>query len=178
MSDVWVDGSIFSFPAGWEVEKFDEWPGYRKVAKHPLNAKGCDLIAINAERAWLIEVKDYTYLDARIPGDLSAQVGRKYFDTLATVHALANWDRGDHGDFSRKFLKCETVKASLVIELPDGGRRFDALNPALMGIYDDLKRVTKKIGITNPVISNSYVAGSVPWGIRRDPDTRERHIDR
>lgn len=71
-----VDGTIFEFPKHWRVSIFDEWEQFKRPASE-LHLKGCDIVAFDGETLWLIEVKDYTYLDASIPKDLTQIVGRK-----------------------------------------------------------------------------------------------------
>jgi len=84
-----VDGSFFVFPDGWDVEKLDEWPEQKKLTRSPFCSKGCDLVAFRAGELWLIEVKDYTYPGARVPGDLADAVGLKVFHTLAIARGGA-----------------------------------------------------------------------------------------
>ena len=63
MPEINVDGLLFVFPEGWEVDKFDEWAFYRnQFSKQHNNIKAVDLLALECSKKtlWLIEVKDFS----------------------------------------------------------------------------------------------------------------------
>lgn len=175
----YVDGSFFTFPAGWEVEKVDEWPEQHKLTAEPFMASSCDLVAIHDDETWLVEVKDYTYEAAEPPRVLARTVGRKVFHTLAVMESVALWGSdADRRDFSQRALSARMAKICLAIELPHGGRGLFGIESLLMTWFGDLKKVTKTLNVHRPVISNSFQMGGVPWTIRRDPERRHLHADR
>lgn len=55
-----VDGTFFTFPPNWQTEIFDEWPQYKR-ATGELELRGCDVLALDGQDLWIIEMKDYTY---------------------------------------------------------------------------------------------------------------------
>lgn len=173
-----VDGSFFVFPGGWELEKLDEWPEQKKATRPPFHSKGCDLVAMKDGELWLIEAKDYTYPGAEVPDDLADKVGLKIFHSLAVLHAVARWGEGNRQEFSTRALACQDARVCLAVELPDGGRRLMGVATPLAGLKDKLKRVTRKLNVHRPVVSNSHRLNGVPWKIRRDPRTRDAHLDR
>src|SRR5690625_1663280 len=103
-TDVEVDGSFFAFPTGWKVAKVDEWSEQTRVTKKPFFAKGCDVVAVHDGTAWLIEAKDYTYPGAAVPSDLHEEVGKKVWDTLSLLYAVARWGHGERQTFSQRAL--------------------------------------------------------------------------
>ena len=47
MPEINVDGLLFVFPEGWEVDKFDEWAFYRnQFSKQHNNIEAVDLLAL------------------------------------------------------------------------------------------------------------------------------------
>ncbi|GAB3251755.1 cysteine--tRNA ligase [Arthrobacter pigmenti] len=173
-----VDGSFFTFPDGWHVEKFDEWNEQSKLTRRPFESKGCDLVAFGSGHLWLVEAKDYSYPGASVPDDLAEQVGLKVFHTLAILHAVAHWGDGVRREFSRNALRAQDANVCLAVELPDKGRRLLGVETPLANLKDKLKKVTRLLDVHHPVVSNSFVSGNVPWHIRRNPETRSIHADR
>ena len=173
-----VDGSFFTFPDGWRVEKVDEWAEQKKLTRKPFMSKGCDLVAIGDGQLWLIEAKDYSYAGASVPDDLEDVVGLKVFHTLAILQAVALWGDGSHKDFSMTATSSKTAFVCLAVELPHGGRRLLGVATPLAALRDRLTKVTRLFNVFRPVVSNSFVMGPVPWQIRRDPSKRGNHADR
>lgn len=176
--EIEVDGSILTFPAGWQLEKLDDWPEQSTLTQPPFYAKGCDLVAMKEGTLWLIEVKDYTYQGAKVPANLAETVGLKIFHSLAVLHSVARWGDGPRKTFSKNALNCDDARVCLALELPDGGRRLIGVSTPLAGIFDKLKKVTRKLRVYRPVISNSHQLNGVPWNIKRNPETRGIHADR
>jgi len=173
-----VDGSVFTFPSGWQITKIDEWPEQKKLTSPPFHSKGCDLIAMDGDVLWLIEAKDYTYPGASAPDDLAEVVGVKAFHSLAVLHAVARWGSAPNQQFSEKALQCREARICLAVELPDGGRKLMALATPLAALSLKLRKITRRMNVHRPIVSNSHQPNGVPWTISRDPATRGRHLDR
>lgn len=186
MAEHLIDGSFFDFPDVWEVHKVDEWDEHKRATKPPFHAKSCDFVAFEGSTLWLVEVKDYTYLNAEpppTPKELAQTIGLKIYGTLALLHAVARWgEAGEHQKFSARTLRAKSAHACLAMELPDGGRGLLAVQTPLAMYREQLAAVTKRLGIHRPIVSNRHtdpiVQPEVPWTIRRDPTTREIHKDR
>ena len=148
------------------------------MTQAPFCSKGCDLVAMKDGALWLIEAKDYTYTGAKVPHDLADKVGLKIFHSLAVLHTVAHWGEGDHQKFSAKALACRSARVCLAVELPDGGRRLIGLEKPLAEMKSQLKRVTRKMNVHQPVVSNSRQLNNVPWQVRRNPEVRRKHTDR
>ena len=173
-----VDGSYFGFDDDGEVHKLDEWPEQAKLTAEPFQAKACDLVALRDGVLWLVEAKDYTYEAAPVPKDLARTMGLKVFSSLAIPHAVARWGDGERQEFSRRALMVGEARVCLAVELPDGGRKLQGVQQPLAHLKSVLVPVMKKLNVHRPVISNRHLMNDVPWTIRRDPETRARHVDR
>lgn len=173
-----VDGSIFTFPSGWELAKIDEWPEQKRLTRGPFNSKACDLVALSGSVLWIIEAKDYTYPGAKVPADLAETVGVKVFHSLAILHAVAQWGSGDHQQFSSRAVSCTDARLCLAVELRDGGRKLIAVQTPLAALRDKLRKVTKMLNVSHPVVSNSHCPNGVPWKVSRIASTRRAHTDR
>lgn len=88
MPEINVDGLLFVFPEGWEVDKFDEWAFYRnQFSKQHNNIKAVDLLALECSKKtlWLIEVKDFSCHKRDKTEDLSDEIFGKIISTLAAL---------------------------------------------------------------------------------------------
>lgn len=134
-----IDGTFFQFPEGWKTTVFDEWPQYLKPASS-LGLKGCDILAINGGTLWIIEVKDYTYPDAKQPEDLATVVGQKAIGTMALLYALQR-SKNDSAAvrFARACAVTTEIKLALHIEIKDGGRKERQVRPLLMSLEQNYK---------------------------------------
>lgn len=173
-----IDGTFFQFPEGWETTVFDEWPQYLKPASS-LGLKGCDILAINGGTLWIIEVKDYTYPDAKQPEDLATVVGQKAIGTMALLYAL---QRSKNDSAAVRFARACTVtteiKLALHIEIKDGGRKERQVRPLLMSLEQKLQNIGKMLHIKAHVTSTLAPNPAAPWEFQRDSTTRGVHVDR
>ena len=173
-----VDGTIFEFPEHWRVSIFDEWEQFKRPASE-LHLKGCDIVAFDGETLWLIEVKDYTYLDASIPKDLTQIVGQKAAGTMALLYALERREAESHAvEFARACSQTTRINLVLHIEVKDGGRK-EYVPTLLAPFKNKLSSVGRSLGLAKSLISSSAVSSSnIRWDARRDPQTRVLHSDR
>lgn len=170
-----VDGSLFSFPAGWEVEAYDTWTQVAKIAGSSLEAKACDLVAISGGTLYLIEVKDYTYpVGTRPPKleDLAVAVAQKGYHTLAGLFAVAHLPI-EKAAFCSRALRCERIELYLSVELPaDKGLLFTQ-RTMMVEIRELLTRKVRPFLAVKPLVV-SRNSGGAPWTSARDPNRRSR----
>ncbi|WP_462417169.1 hypothetical protein [Kytococcus sp. Marseille-QA3725] len=174
-----VDGTILTFPAAWDLLAFDDTPEYSDA--RGFGIKGCDVVAIDGDDLWLIEVKDYTYPGARPPQDLPDEIVRK---VIGTMGLLALWSRApevsDRMGFGRRAMACSSIRIALHVEFPDKGRGRALLMKPLSDQKDRLVTKARKplrVHKHDVVVTSSLApAPGAPWTGRRDPDTRERHL--
>ncbi|MFT3943048.1 MAG: hypothetical protein QM705_04390 [Ancrocorticia sp.] len=173
-----IDGTLFSFPDGWDVEVFDKWPQYDSVKSW--GAKGCDVLVFAQSMLWIIEVKDYTYPNANQPEDLPRTVGLKALNTMGLLYALQrNLADSAASQFARSSAMSETINLVLHIEVKDGGRKGRQVKSLLAPLRQKLGKTQKALGLSKSfVTSNLDPHPNVPWTTRRDPATRLIHEDR
>lgn len=173
--EVLVDGTYFSFPTSWEVTVFDEWPQYGKFKS--AGVQGCDVLAIDNKDLWIIEMKDYTYLEAKQPQDLHVTVGRKAAGTMALLYSLARSPAESTArEFARKCSSIERINLALHVEPKAAGKQAKQVAAALMPLYDRVKSVSKALHINKSYVTSTLAPdASTPWTARRDPATRHRH---
>jgi hypothetical protein len=115
-----IDGLIFTFPAGWDADKFDDWTFYRNHFSRQSNGiKAVDAIAIAPNRAaFLIEVKDYRHPDTEKPSQLPAAIAAKVLSTLAALlPAKLNAADPDEKRLAGAMMKCVSLRVVAHIEL-------------------------------------------------------------
>lgn len=120
MTNIEVDGLIFTFPDSWKVRKYDDWAFYRnQFSKMWDGIKAVDLIAIDNQVTWLIEVKDYRTSPRKKTLDLWDEVAQKVFCTLAAMlPAKVNASVTDEGDFAGLVVKAAKLQVVLHLEQP------------------------------------------------------------
>ncbi|MCY3876943.1 MAG: hypothetical protein OXF88_21970 [Rhodobacteraceae bacterium] len=80
----------FGFPAGCLASKYDDWAFYRN--QFQLIAGGCkgiDILCVEDEVSWLIEVKDYRHHRRTKTIDIADELAIKVRDTLAGLATAA-----------------------------------------------------------------------------------------
>lgn len=173
-----VDGTYFKFPDTWQAEIFDEWPQFRATTE--LGVKGCDVLALDGQDLWIIEMKDYTYSGAKQPEDLHETVGLKAVGTMALLYSLTR-SVSDSG--AKQFaIKCSSsvrIHLALHVEMKDGGRKGKQTKAMLMPLLGKLKKTQKSLGLHKAYVTSTLEPSPhTPWTSRRDPATRARHSDR
>ncbi|XZN98928.1 MAG: hypothetical protein ACM65K_11905 [Microcoleus sp.] len=120
MANIEVDGFIFTFPDSWKVSKYDDWAFYRnQFSKIKNGIKAVDLLAIENQVTWLIEVKDYRTSRREKTVDLWEEVAQKVFCTLAAMlPAKINASANDERDFAGEVLKATRLRVVLHLEQP------------------------------------------------------------
>ena len=97
MPEINVDGLLFVFPEGWEVDKFDELAFYRnQFSKQHNNIKAVDLLALECSKKtlWLIEVKDFSCHKRDKTEDLSDDINNDIPDFDSTDITAPKKKRG------------------------------------------------------------------------------------
>lgn len=174
-----IDGTYFKFPDHWDVQVFDEWPQFKKMSG-ALAALGCDVVALDGDRLWLIEMKDYTYDGAEQPQELHQTVGKKAIGTMALLFALTKTRQDSAAkEFAIKCLSSTDIHLALHVEVKDGGRRDATIRSLLPPLLDKLKRSQKALGIHKAHVTSTLAPSTnTPWSARRNPATRALHVDR
>lgn len=78
----------FSFPAGADASQYDDWAFYRNQFNSAFGGtKAIDLLYVDNDQTWLIEVKDYRAHPRTKTVDLGDEIAFKVRDTLAGLAA-------------------------------------------------------------------------------------------
>lgn len=188
-----VDGALFEFADGWQVQSFDEWfasgSGHRNQLSGDslIKAKNCDILALEPGNTtlWLIEVKDYDWPDLTGPAkaqELAPSFAKKVFDTLAQVFLLARFGHHPAAVFCREALQASQIKVALSVDLKSGDRLQHKKNEQyLLDLRKHINQKLKALGIdpASTILDSSLTRNPQtmdPWNRRRDPETRKRRF--
>lgn len=174
--EIEIDGTIFSFPHHWRVEVFDEWPQYRDVSGTG-QIHGCDVVALDGSRLWLIEVKDYSYPGARSPQNIDEVLLRKAVGTLALLSALGrSKNQSPAHDFSVDSLRAQEIYLTLHVEPSAQQSRRTSAGP-LMAYRQKAEWAARRLHLAKGFVTSSLTPNPrTPWTSRRDPATRDAHL--
>ena len=115
-----VQNLKFNFPDTWQVSQYDELVFYRKKFSTMCNKiKAVDLIALENQVVWLIEVKDYRQHPRTKTIDLAEEVIQKVVATLAAmlpakIHASIEEEK----KFASRVLRAASLRVVLHLEQP------------------------------------------------------------
>jgi hypothetical protein len=165
MTDIEVDGLTFSFPAGWQVSRYDEWVYYRKQFSRMKNGiKAVDLVAVDPQGVgWLIEVKDYRQHPRTKPSELADEVWHKVFDTLAALPPAKNCANDAHEQrMAAALLNAKKYRVAVQLEQPDKPSKLRPrpINPA--DVKQKLRQLLKPIAPHSLVVEQANM-GTVGW---------------
>ncbi len=143
-----IDGLIFDFPDGWKVSKYDDWSFYRnQFSKMWESIKAVDILALDSSRLlWLIEVKDYRVYPRTKPSELSEEIARKVYDTLAALlPAKVNANDSHEKIMAIAMLGCQQLHVILHLEQPKQHSKLfpRAIDPA--NIQQKIRKLLKPI---------------------------------
>lgn len=158
-----IDGLTFSFPAGWDATKYDEWSFYRnQFSRQKNNIKAVDVLAISlSQDAYLVEVKDYRRPDTVPPSELAETIANKVLDTLAAMlPAKLHANDPNERRIAGAILACASLHVVAHIEQP--ARHQQVIDPA--DIKQKLKKLLKAVDAHPRITSISNMNG-VGWTV-------------
>lgn len=186
-----VDGVQFEFSDSVVVCKFDELPQFQALTGY--GTKGCDLVVVDEEKLWLVEVKDYDHRERTEPeppaSELIPAVVQKVLGTTAILFLLAREAtcKGEGATCEgqvRKLVKAaaKTTEVHVVLHIePKRTRKGKILKndhiKILLKPYKDALRRAWKNGLKVRAVhvsTNFEPVEAAPWTASRDPDTRLR----
>jgi hypothetical protein len=168
MINVQVDGLTLTFPASWKVSKYDDWAFYRNQFSKMWNGiKAVDLLAIENQVTWFIEVKDYRTSPRTKALDLANEVAQKVFSTLAAMlpakvnTAVIDEER----NFAEEIVNATQLRVVLHLEQPLKHsklfpRAFDPANVQLK-----LRTLVKPIDPHPKVVESTQMQG-LSWTVK------------
>jgi hypothetical protein len=125
--------------------------------------KGVDLIAIDRQDIWLIEVKDYRQSRRTKVQDLAEEVTKKVLYTIAAMlPAKINASDKSEADFAGEVLRGKQLHVVLHLEQPEAHSRLfpRAINP--VDVQQQLRRLIKPIAPHPKVVESTRMQG-LPW---------------
>ena len=120
MTEIKEGDLTFSFPDQCRASKYDEWSFYRNQFQPVAGgSKAVDILCLDKETAWLIEVKDYRQHPRTKLSDLDDEVAEKVRDTLAGLAAAsANANDAEEQELARRALRTHEWRVALHLEQP------------------------------------------------------------
>lgn len=159
-----VDNLTFTFPDGWQAEKFDDGTFYRKHFSKQMNGiKAVDLLVKDLNGiAYFIEVKDYRHPDTIKPKGLADSIAEKVLMTLAAM-LPAKYRASDPAEraLAASILDCDDFRVVAHLELP--ARHKLVIDPA--DIKQKLKQRLAAVDRHVKVVSMSKMQG-LEWSVQ------------
>lgn len=158
-----VENLTFTFPDGWEAEKFDDWNFYRKHFSRQMNGiKAVDLLAKGPDGvAYFIQVKDYRHPATVKPTDLADAIASKVLMSLAAL-LPAKYRANDPAEraLATSVLDCDDFKVVAHLELPQAHK--PVIDPA--DIKQKLKQRLAAVDRHVKVVSTARMQG-LAWAV-------------
>lgn len=161
----------FSFPADWQVSKYDDWSYYRNQFNGCCSGcKAVDFIAITSgkpKELLLIEVKDFN-VHPRIKAlELPAEIAQKVRDSLAGIVAASfKANDKDEKSFARKSLQAGKVRVVLHLEQP---KKHSRLFPRAIDnskVFQKLKALLRAIDPHPLVVERRNCQSRAGWTVQ------------
>ena len=164
----------FSFSNQFDACKYDDWSFYRNQFQSIASgSKAVDILCLDANAAWLIEVKDYRQHKGTKAINLSDEVARKVRDTLAGLAAAsANANDADEKRLARKALKKHRWRVVLHLEQPIVTSRLRPQPYDRASIIQKLRsKLLKAIDAHPVVLERNSSRQDIPWNVQSLPFT-------
>jgi hypothetical protein len=147
--------------------KYDDWSFYRnQFIKIANGVKAIDIIMIESNTTWLIEVKDYRNHQRTKVIDLADEIALKVKDTLAGLAAARlNANSGDEKLIADQALKTSKIKIVLHLEQPMYSTRIMPKLIDTSKVLMKLKQLLKPVD-PHPIIANRGNSNlSITWQV-------------
>lgn len=157
----------FTFDAGCEVTKYDDWSFYRNQFQRTCGgARAVDFLCLDNPVGWMIEVKDYRANPRSKLLDLTEEVAAKVRDTLAGL-AAASANANDAGEkaIARRALRSRKWKVVLHLEQPAKASRLrpKAIDPAALVLK--LRQTLKAVDAHPKVVDQYGLHANMRWAV-------------
>lgn len=154
----------FSFNETCHASKYDEWSFYRRHFQKCGLSKAVDLLCIDSDLTWLIEVKDYRYSRRTKPIDLSDEIVAKVRDTLAgLVAAKINANDPAEKDFAKRALRSRAIKVVLHLEQPQLNSRLSPQVYDVVTLTQKLRQQLRALDAHSKVVNKHNLSHNMGW---------------
>lgn len=163
-----VEGLLtFTFSRPALASKYDDWSFYRNQFGSAFGgSKAVDMVYVDNDVAWLIEVKDYRENTRTKPQDLGEEVAHKVRDSLAGLAAAAaNANDPAEKSLAHKLLQKRRWRVVLHLEQPAKISRLrpTAIDPA--HVLLSMKRLLKPIDAHPCVVDQHTLQPAMRWTV-------------
>lgn len=166
MPEIIEDQLAFEFPDSALAAKYDEWLFYRcRFIGLFDGIKAVDIVCVEGQTTWLIEVKDYRMNRRTKPSELADEVARKVFDSLSGITAASFNAHGEEKTIARKALRTRRLRVVLHLEQPRNPSRIfpQIADPAKL--MQKLKQVLKPIDAHPKVVDRTTLKPDMIWSV-------------
>ena len=162
-----VEGQItFSFPDNCEAGKYDKWSFYRNQFQNIAGgSKAVDILCLEGDNAWLIEVKDYRQHPRTKAVDIADEIAMKVRDTVAGLAAAGkNANDDDERRLACRALRKRRWRVVLHLEQPASPRRLRRKAITEASLLQKLRSRHLKAIDAHPAIDNMTAPRpGIPW---------------
>ena len=169
MTEIKEGDLTFSFPSGCQASKYEDWSFYRRQFQAVAGgSKTVDILCIESDTSWLIEIKDHREHSRRKSIHIGDEVANKVRDTLAGLAAAAKEANGeaDQRRLAQKALRTSRRwRVVLHLEQPATGRRLqpNPIDPANLLLKLKKLKTLKAIDAHPIVCDQNTIPGYIPW---------------
>lgn len=159
----------FSFPDCCQASKYDDWSFYRnRFEKVAGGSKAVDILCLDADTSWLIEIKDYRQHPRTKGIDIADEFALKVRDTLAGLAAAAKQANNDA--HQRKLAKQALAKRRwrVVLHLEQTAT-VSKLRPTPIDratVLQKLKSRLKAIDARPVICDRSNIPHDISWTVQ------------
>jgi len=110
----------FTFPAGSDASQYDDWAFYRNQFNKAFGGtKAVDIVYVDADQTWLIEIKDYRAHRRTKTVDFGDEIAFKVRDTLSGLIAgKCNANDANERRIARLAVQRRKLRVVLHLEQP------------------------------------------------------------
>ena len=165
-----VEGNLtFSFPASCHTSKYDDWSFYRNQFQPVANgSKAIDILCVEGDEAWLIEVKDYRRHPRTKAIDIADELALKVRDTLAGIASAAKKANEAHErQHARQSLSRRRWRVVLHLEQSTSSQRLWPKAIDTSALLLKLKTKNLKAVDAHPIVCDrKSLNHRIPWTVR------------
>jgi len=150
--------------------KYDDWVFYRNQLTNAFGqSKAVDLITIDDNNTWLIEVKDYRQYPRTKPSELADEIAKKVRDTLAGLAAAQhNANDADEKNFAQNAIK-KPFRIVLHLEQHPTGNRLRPRAAEPKDLIQKLKQLLKAVDAHPRIVDQHSITPDMPWTVKSLP---------
>lgn len=163
-----TEGALtFTFPAGAQVCKYDEMSFYRnQFIKMADGIKAMDLVYVDDQTCWLIEVKDYRVHQRSKSIGLADEIAGKLCNTLAGLWAAkCNANDQDEKRFATAAIRARNIRVILHLEEPPQRRRLAPNKSLKAGLLHKMKQRLKCVDAHPCLVDQRSLKPEMNWTV-------------